>query len=327
MISLPRTCAGTLYLPNDMGLGWYHLKNGDPTTDKVYRRIGLIFRNRKEEAWLAAAHSAFDLRCLIKPLLEVVDHFIRRYNLRKSVWAIINEGVPNGWDLSIVSPGCRLQTSGYVGLYTPDVDLWAVIHTATDVDSRALSMAAGRTTTAAELKKMFKDAICSGNFFELAPAELAQGKYELPRLAHYDGPLDMNAIVEWLRDSIGMTPFMVHTHFRPFLRRAFESSPDEHHLEFSNARLVANEAAAPPPNDTLADFPESCEWTPNRGPRGRLRRPNVSGALAGVPSDPSGDSVSSALPSSVSSPDYAVMINSGGTVTNASLVAPQSTSA
>jgi len=327
MIGLPRTRASTPYLPNDMGLGWYHLENGAPTTDKVYRRIGLIFRNRKEEAWLATARSAFDLRRLIKPLPEVVDHFIRLYNLRKSVWAIINKGVANGSDLSIVSPGCHLQTSGYAGLYTPDVDLWAVIHTATDVDSRALSMAAGRTTTAAELKKMFKDAICSGNFFELAPAELAQGKYELPRLAHYDGPLDMNAIVEWLRDSIGMTPFMVHTHFRPFLRRAFESSPDEHHLEFSNARLVANEAAAPPPNDSLADFPESCEWTPNRGPRGRLRRPNVSGALAGVPSDPSGDSVSSALPSSVSSPDDAVMIDSGGTVTNASLVTPQSTSA
>src|SRR5258706_12170401 len=174
---------------------------------------------------------------------------------------------------------------------------------------------------------MFKDAICSSNFFELAPAELAQGKYELPCLAHYDRPLDMNAIVEWLHDSIGMTPFMVHTHFRPFLRRTFESSPDEHHLEFSNTRLVANEAAAPPPNDSLADFPDNCELTPNLGPQGHLCRPNVSGALAGVPSDLSGDSVSSALPSSVSSPDDTVMIDSGGTVANASLVAPQSTSA
>src|SRR5258706_14531180 len=327
MVGLPRTRTGTPCLPNDMGLGWYHLENGAPMTDEVYRRIGLIFRNRKEEAWLAAARSAFDLRRLIKPLPEVVDHFIRLYNLRKSVWAIINKGVANGSDLSIVSPGCCLQTSGYAGLYTPDVDLWAVIHTATDVDSCALSLAAGRTTTMAELKKMFKDSICSGNFFELAPAELAQGKYELPRLTHYDRPLDMNAIVEWLHDSIGMTHFMVHIHFCPFLRCAFESSPDEHHLEFSNARLVANEATAPPPNDSLADFPESCEWTPNRGPRGRLRRPNVSGTLASVPSDPSGDSVSLALPSSVSSPDDMVMIDSGGTVANASLVAPQSTSA
>src|SRR5258706_829481 len=114
MIGLPRTRAGTPYLPNDMGLGWYHLENGAPTTDEVYRRIGLIFRNRKEEAWLAAARSAFDLRRLIKPLPEAVDHFIRLYNLRTSVRAIINEGIANGSDLSIVSPGCRLQTSGYV---------------------------------------------------------------------------------------------------------------------------------------------------------------------------------------------------------------------
>src|SRR5258706_15988151 len=123
MISLPRTCAGTPYLPNDMGLGWYHLENGAPMTNKVYRRIGLIFRNRKEEAWLAAARSTFDLRRLIKPLPEVVDHFIRLYNLRKSVWAIINEGVANGSDLSIVSPRYRLQTSRYPGLDTPDVEL------------------------------------------------------------------------------------------------------------------------------------------------------------------------------------------------------------
>src|SRR5258706_3614389 len=327
MIGLPRTRASTPYLPNDMGLGWYHLENGAPTTDKVYRRIGLIFRNRKEEAWLATARSAFDLRRLIKPLPEVVDHFIRLYNLRKSVWAIINKGIANGSDLSIVSPRCHLQTNGYAGLYTPDIDLWAVIHTATDIDSRALSMMTGQTTTVAGLKKMFKDAICSNNFFELAPAELAQGKYELPCLAHYDGPLDMNVIVEWLCDSIGMTPFMVHTHFRPFLRRTFESSLDEHHQEFSNACLLANEAVAPPPNDSLADFPESHDWTPNRGPRGRLCRPNTSSTSANASSVLSAGSASSAPPSSVSSPDDAVMIDSGGTAANALLVPPQSTTA
>src|SRR5258706_12983636 len=127
MIGLPRTRAGTPYLPNDMGLGWYHLENSAPTTDKVYRRIGLIFHNRKEEAWLTAARSAFDLHCLIKPLPEVVDHFIRLYNLRKSVWAIINKGVANGSDLSIVSPRWHLQTSRQAGLDTPDLDLRAGI--------------------------------------------------------------------------------------------------------------------------------------------------------------------------------------------------------
>src|SRR5258706_2221046 len=72
MISLPRTCAGMPYLPNDMGLGWYHLENGAPTTDEVYRRIGLIFRNRKEEAGLPAARSAFDLHRLLKPIPKAV---------------------------------------------------------------------------------------------------------------------------------------------------------------------------------------------------------------------------------------------------------------
>src|SRR5258706_4170626 len=173
---------------------------------------------------------------------------------------------------------------------------------------------------------MFKDTICSSNFFELVPAELAQGKYKLPCLAHYDGPLDMNVIVEWLCDSIGMTLFMVHTHFHPFLCCTFESSPDEHHLEFSNACLFANKAVAPPPNDSLVDFPKSCKWTPNCGPQGCLCQPNVSGAPASVLSDLMGDSVSLALPSSVSSPDDTVMIDSRGTAANASLVPPQLTS-
>src|SRR5258706_2252151 len=147
MIGLPRTRAGTPYLPNDMGLGWYHLENGAPTTDEVYHWIGLIFRNRKEEAWLAAARSTFDLRRLIKPLPEVVDHFIRLYNLRKSVWAIINKGVANGSDLSIVFSRCHLANSTYSGLYTPDVHPPAVIHYATYVEARAPTIAAGPNST------------------------------------------------------------------------------------------------------------------------------------------------------------------------------------
>jgi len=169
---------------------------------------------------------------------------------------------------------------------------------------------------------MFKDAICSGNFFEIKPAELANGKYELPRLAHYDGPLDTHAIVEWLRDTIGMTPYMVHAHFRPFLRRAFEISPDDYPREFSN-RLLASESVAPAPNDSLADFPESCDWTPNRGLRGRLRQPDLSATGSSAPSVPLAASTSPA-PSSVSAPDDTEMADSRGTTANASLVPPQS---
>jgi len=180
--------------------------------------------------WLAATRSVFELRRPIKPLPEVMKHFIQLHHLRTSVWAYINEAVANDADVSIVSPGYRLRTGGYAGLHTPDVSLWAVIHTATDVDSNKLSTRTGRTTTAADFKRRFKDAICSWNFFGITPEELANDKYELLCLAHYDGPLDMNSIVEWLRNTIGMTPFMVRAHFCPFFRRSFESSPGEHHL-------------------------------------------------------------------------------------------------
>ena len=40
---------------------------------------------------------------------------------------------------------------------------------------------------AADLKKMFKDALCSDNYFRISPVELATGEYRLPCLAHYDG--------------------------------------------------------------------------------------------------------------------------------------------
>ena len=184
-----------------------------------------------------------------------MGHFIHLHGLRESVWAVINDSVANGPDLSIVSPGCRLQANGYTGLYTPDVELWAVIHAATDVDSGKLSVATGRTATTTDFKKMLKDAICSSNYFEIKPPELARCRYKLPRLAHYNGPLEMNSIVKWLRDTIGVTSFMVHVHFRPFLRRAFEASPDDAHWELSLARLVASESAAPVVHDSLLDIP------------------------------------------------------------------------
>jgi len=273
MVGLPKTPAGTPYLPDKVGLAWLTLEKDVTGIDAVYHRIDLLFRNRKEEIWLAATRSVFEFRRLITPLPEVMKHFIRLHHLRKNVWTYINKGVANNADVSIVSPGCRLRTGGYAGLYTPDVSLWAVIHTATDVDSNKLSTRTGRTTTAADLKRMFKDAICSGNFFEITPEELANGRYELPRLAHYDGPLEMNSIVEWLRKEIGMTPFMVHAHFRPFLRRSFESSPGDHHLEFSPDRFYPDECMAPDSNDSLPDFPEDRDWNPSRGPRGHLIRP------------------------------------------------------
>ena len=319
MVGLPRTRAGTPYLPTEVGLGWYRLEHGAATATEVYRRINLLFRNRKEEVWLAAARGAFEFRRFVRPLPEVMEHLIQLHRLRKSAWAIINDGVANGAELSIVSPGCRLLSSGYAGLYTPDVELWAVIHAATDVDSSKLSAATGRTATTADLKKMLKDAICSGNYFEIKPAELARGRYKLPRLAHYDGPLDMNSIVKWLRDTISMTPFMVHAHFRPYLRRVYEASPDDIYREFSPTRLSAGESVAPVVNDSLADFPESCDWTPNRSPRERLCLPM--GTSADAPSVPSA-TTTSPTPSSLSAPDDTEMANCGGTSANAPLVPP-----
>ena len=270
VIGLPKTRAGTPYIPNDLGLGWCGLENNAASIDEVLRRIDLLFRNRKEELWRAAARSAFEFRRLAEPLPEVMVHFLQLYGLRKSVWTIINDGVASGADLSIISPGCRLHNEGYAGLYTPDIHLWAVIHTVTDVDADKLTARTGRTVTIADLKKMVKDALCSGNYFNITPTELANGKYKLPLLAHYDGALDMNAIVEWLRTTIGMTPYMVHAHFRPFLRRAFDVSKGACHKAFSPTSLLPDESLAPKPDDVLADFPVDREWNPDRGPRGRI---------------------------------------------------------
>ena len=71
---------------------------------------------------------------------------------------------------------------------------------------------------------MFKDALgrtILEQLLEIKPTGLANCKYETPQFAHYDGALDMNSIVEWLRNAIGMTPLRAHDHFRLFLRRAF----------------------------------------------------------------------------------------------------------
>jgi hypothetical protein len=324
MIGLPKTRAGTYYIPNNIGFGWNRLENGATSTDEVYRRMELLFRNRQGEIWRAATRSAYEFRRLITPLPEVMEHFLGLTALRKSVWTIIDEGIANGADLSIVSPGCRLHADGYAGLYTPDVQLWAVIHAATDVDPLKISNKTGRTVTSADLKKMVKDSLCSGNYFEITPAELASGEYRLPRLAHYDRALDMDSIVDWLRNAIGMTPFMVHSHFRPFLLRSHEATPEERHQIFSPNMLHPSEALAPNADESLNDYVEDCEWTPKRGPRGRFTPRSVV-PTSNVTASASTTSAVSTSPASASvPPEDTEMADSGVTTASAPPVAPQS---
>ena len=319
---LPKTRAGTYYFPSKVGSAWFQFEHGAKTIDEVHRRIRLLFRNRKEESWAAASRSIYELRQYITSLPEVMDHFLHLSDLRKSVWTVINDGIANGSDLSITSPGCRLHANGYAGLYTPDIELWAVIHASTNVSSKRLTARAGRTTTTVDLKKMFKDAICSSNFFEIEPSELATGQYQLPRLAHYNGPVDMSSIADWLRNTIGMTPYMVHAHFRPFLRRAHDATrtPGDHHHEFSPDHLQPDESLVPPSDDSLVDFPEGRVWTPNRGPRGRFTIPHHQSTdepLANAPSGPPVDSTTV-----ITTPEDTDMADSGVAHANATLVTP-----
>src|SRR5258706_6235912 len=67
MVGLPRTRAGTYYIPNELGLAWYRFENSAPAIGQVYRRIDLLYRNTKGETWRAAARSAFEARRLLKP--------------------------------------------------------------------------------------------------------------------------------------------------------------------------------------------------------------------------------------------------------------------
>jgi hypothetical protein len=170
--------------------------------------------------------------------------------------------------LSIISPGCRLHAEGYAGLYTPDVQLWAVIHCISNVDPTKLMARTGRTASSTDLKKMVKDTLCSDNYFSISPAELTNGTYKLPRMAHYNGPLDMDTIVKWLRETIGMTSYMVHAYFRPFLLRAFDTPLRARHQPFLLGHFLPGKVVAPRVDDTLVDFPADRDWSPNHGPRG-----------------------------------------------------------
>ena len=253
-----------------MGLGWYCLENNVASISHIYRCIELLFCNRKEEIWRAAAQSIFEYRKHLDSLPGLMEHFLSLHGLWKSVWSIIDEGVAKNASVAIVSPGCRLDINGYAGLYTPDVQLWAVIHAATNVDSSKLTKNTGGTASAKDLKKMMKDVICSGNFFEITPAEFARGGYVLPRLAHYDGPLNLTSIGVWLRDRIGMSAYMVHAYFQPYLRRAHDAPIGNRYSVFSLTQLYPNEAVTPTKDDSLPDFPADRNWTPNRSPKGCL---------------------------------------------------------
>ena len=117
VIGLPRTQAGTPYIPNETGIGWHMLEHGAKTKKEVLRRIDLLFRNRQEELWHAAGRSAFEFRRLVEPLPDVIVHFLHLNAMCKSAWSIINNGLARGAPLSIVPLRCRLHSTGYRGLY------------------------------------------------------------------------------------------------------------------------------------------------------------------------------------------------------------------
>jgi hypothetical protein len=154
---------------------------------------------------------------MVEPLPDVMERFLRLHTLRKSVWEIIR--IIKGASVSTVSTGVRFHRGGYSNLYIPDIKLWEVFHTITFTEPSKT----GRTVTTADLRNMAKDAICSGNYFDITPSDLANGTYKLPRIAHHSGAFDMDIIVKWLKNDIGMTPYMVHAHFRPFPRRSFDT--------------------------------------------------------------------------------------------------------
>src|SRR5258706_2851486 len=55
MVGLPRTHAGTYYIPNKLGLAWHQLENNASTIVQVYCHINLLYCNTKEEVWRTAA--------------------------------------------------------------------------------------------------------------------------------------------------------------------------------------------------------------------------------------------------------------------------------
>ena len=67
------------------------------------------------------------------------------------------------------------------------------------------------------------------------------GTYKLPCLAHYDGPLGTDRVAQWLND-LGMTPYITHTHFLPFLHRISQCPAEVHHQMHSPDGLLPGEA-------------------------------------------------------------------------------------
>ena len=134
----------------------------------------------------------------------------------------------------------------------------------------------------------------------------------------------MNAIADWPRNTVGTTPYMVHAHFRPFLRRVHVSTFAQHHSIFSPDQLFPNESVPPIADETLPDFVDGCDWTPNRGRRGRFIPPSdilPAEAPTNVPSAAAASTANPSVPITCEDTD------SGATHTNVPPVVPQSVAA
>jgi hypothetical protein len=270
-----------------------------------------------------------------------MSYFIQLNKLHKSVWSFINKGIACFADCLIVPPGCCLWERGYAGFYTPDLEIWAIIHAIRDVNKDKLSQATGCPITIAKLQKMVKDIICSDNYFPCTPniIDTTSEAYQIPILAHYDGVLSAHSVAEWLQNKVQLSLYMVHTHVCLYLHQAFEaeSAPEQAHKILSIHDLSPDKRLAPAQDDHLSDFPKDHDWTPNHGPcrhllpiaslgtggNGNTAIPSLSPSMSTMDtttntlSVPPGDMANGALSNPISSPEEVNMLGSGVTPANA----------
>ena len=90
---------------------------------------------------------------------------------------------------------------------------------------------------------------------------------KLPRLVNCNATF---STAQWRsvsprRPTIRCPTLMVSYLGRPYHHQSFSATA--RHQMFYPDGLLPGEALAPPVNEALLDFPTSCEWTPDRGPR------------------------------------------------------------
>ena len=207
--------AGLPLFPGTVTAAFTALQGTARSPDELLRCIHLLYQGKAHLAvWIDAVKATRQIRkkVLLPPSLQLL---LDLQELPANLWDCITSLWATTADpLSQISPGIRLNPSGYAGLENYNVETADFFETWTSGNVGAIASLSGRELDRPDVKEAFRVIIASPNLWTLNNGAQVLSS-SLKRL-RYVGALKPALIATWLREKVGLTPYDVVARFAPF---------------------------------------------------------------------------------------------------------------